>query len=344
MRIVLLDKEDFSYEDLLNKPLAGAQTAFIELVNAFSEMGHEVSVRNNCVIEYRSKSIDWCNLSNASIPNGDIYIANRSTSLLPLIPAGGKVYFWLHNEGKYLLKRSNLIQLFRYYPILVYSGNYHRSSFWLWWLFQFRIIPYGLSDKFVKKEAINVAPPPKVIFTSNPLRSLEWLVDRWKIIKRSVPQAELYVFSGPITYGTWGNSVAFRMNRVIDYVRANQMHGIVLRDPLPKEKLIDVIRNSRAMLYRGDKAETFCLAVAEVQAMGLPCVVQDLGSMKERVIDGVTGFITKNETDFEHKAIALLTNDILWTKMHCELISNKFYNTWRESAKMFLTYKSKIQL
>ena len=37
------------------------------------------------------------------------------------------------------------------------------------------------------------------------------------------------------------------------------------------------------MLYRGDPGETFCLALAEAQAMGVPAVVQPLGSVAERV-------------------------------------------------------------
>ena len=33
------------------------------------------------------------------------------------------------------------------------------------------------------------------------------------------------------------------------------------------------------MLYKGDPGETFCLSIAEAQALGIPCVVQPIGSL-----------------------------------------------------------------
>lgn len=334
--IVFLDKEDFSHQDINEKPIAGAQTAFIELVKALAKLGHCVCVRNSTIREYKNELIDWQNINAGEVPIGDFYIVNRSTSLLPLVPKGKRIFFWLHNEGKYLLRPSNLKLLMRHYPILVFSGKYHRSSFLLWFLFRWRIIPYGISNNFLINNTQSTAPSPKVIFTSNPLRSLDWLVDRWKVIHTQVPAAELHIFSGSSTYGAWGNSVRHRMQKVLDYVEDNREYGIFLRDPIKKDDLINELKSCRAMLYRGDKAETFCLAVAEVQVMGIPCVVQDLGSMKERVIDGITGFVTKSDQEFEEKSISVLTDDALWLQLNSSLHKNKYYFTWSEAAQMFI--------
>lgn len=334
--IVFLDKWDFSYQDIDEKPLAGAESAFIELVKAFARLGYHVSVRNHCAKGYKDVSIDWQNLSTTKVPDGDFYIVNRTAALLSLVPKGKKVFFWLHNHGKYLLRLSSLKLLFRYYPILVFSGKYHRSSLAIWFLFRYRIIPYGIGTIFLSAERSDSAPGPKVIFTSNPLRSLDWIVDRWKIISARVPGAELHVFSGPTTYGTWGSQVASRMERILDYVRASGKYGVILREPLQKNKLIAEIKTSRAMLYRGDKAETFCLAVAEVQAMGIPCVVQNFGSMRERVMDQKTGFVTSSDKKFEEMAVQVLTDDNVWKKMNATLIEGKYYSTWEQSAQLFI--------
>ncbi|WP_276373575.1 glycosyltransferase [Chryseolinea sp. H1M3-3] len=334
--IVFLDKEDFSFQDINEKPLAGAQSAFIELVQAFRESGFYVIVRNNCLRPYTDASLDWQHFSVSEIPKGDLYIVNRSTSLLPLVPKGKKILFWLHNEGKYLVSPVNLKSLIRRYPTLVFSGLYHRSTFPLWFLFRHRVIPYGISTKFLHfKKAVTPARP-KVIFTSNPLRSLDWLMERWKVIHAKVPKAELHVFSGPATYGSWGNSVADRMKKVLDQVKSYESHGVILREPIRKDKLVEEIKTSRSMFYRGDKAETFCLAIAEVQAMGLPCVVQDLGSMKERIVNGVTGFVTTSDKEFEDRAIAILSDDKLWMEMNQALITGVYYKTWKQSAEMFM--------
>ena len=72
----------------------------------------------------------------------------------------------------------------------------------------------------------------------------------------------------------------------------------------------------RPHFYRGDLNETFCMAVAEAQALGVPAVVQALGSLTERVQDGVTGFVAADEESFAQRAIALLTDDALWREQH----------------------------
>lgn len=335
--IVILDKEDFSFNDLIEKPLAGAQSAFIELVKAFAGLGHYVVVRNNCNYEHFEENIDWRHIGKGVvIPGADLFIVNRSISLLSIPPRGARVLFWLHNDARYLLRVKNLFQLTFRYPIIIFSGQYHRSTFPIWFLFRTCIIPLGISDCFVVSKHTFKAPKPKVIFTSNPLRSLHWLIDRWRNIRKSVPDAELHIFSGASTYGSWGKSVVLMINKVLDYVKGNQHLGIILHDPLPKSLLVEEISKSRAMLYRGDKAETFCLAVAEAQALGLPCVVQDLGSMKERVFNGLTGFVTKNDEEFEQKAIFILTEDHTWIKLNKYLLDTPHYLKWQQVGNMFL--------
>ena len=90
------------------------------------------------------------------------------------------------------------------------------------------------------------------------------------------------------------------------------------------------------MLYRGDKAETFCLAVAEAQAFGLPAVVCNLGSMNERVIHNKTGFIAQNDNEFVNYALKVLTDDQLWMSMHHHAIEQGRQLTWRKSARAFM--------
>ena len=58
------------------------------------------------------------------------------------------------------------------------------------------------------------------------------------------------------------------------------------------------------------------MAVAEAQALGVPAVVQNLGSMFERVQSGVTGFVAGDEQSFAQHAIALLRDDALWRQQH----------------------------
>ena len=76
-----------------------------------------------------------------------------------------------------------------------------------------------------------------------------------------------------------------------------------------RQDLIAAMRASRVMLYLGHKSESFCIAAAEAQALGVPAVFAPVTALPERVIDGVTGFVRADESEFAERAVALLTDD-----------------------------------
>ena len=103
--------------------------------------------------------------------------------------------------------------------------------------------------------------------------------------------------------------------------RAAHTPGVVLRGPQPRAVLAESYARARAMLYLGDPGETFCLALAEAQACGLPCVVTPLGAVAERLPDGVVagdakGSVAETDEAFAAAAIRLLRDDAAWTAQH----------------------------
>ncbi len=112
-----------------------------------------------------------------------------------------------------------------------------------------------------------------------------------------MPNAELHVFAGWKTYGACVLSVKKRMQIEIDYAALFASSNVIIREVIPKTLLFEEMRNGRSIFYRGDSAETFCLAMAEAQALGLPAVVCDLGSKKERVEHEVTGFVARSDDE-----------------------------------------------
>jgi glycosyltransferase involved in cell wall biosynthesis len=224
-------------------------------------------------------------------------------------------------------------------PIIVFSGEYHASTLPFFIPTGKRlIIPLGLSDQVMNLERdYQLIPLPKVFFTSNPIRSLRWLVDLWvQYINPVIPEAELHIFSSWKTYGKWGESVKERMKQEMDYVSGFSKAKVIIRDVVPKNDLFNEMLNGRAIFYKGDKAETFCLAVAEAQALGLPAVVTDLGSMKERVIHGITGYVAQSEMDFIRFVKEVLTNDRIWINMSVKSREIGKFLTWQRSAESFL--------
>lgn len=337
-RILMVDKADFSYLDLERRPLGGTMHGFISLVRAFEQLGHHVTVRTRSREQYKTSYVEWKHLDE-SINNRhfDIFIVNRFPRLFNLFPSVPNKVLWMRNTGKYLFRIESITQIIKHWPKFVFTSQYHKSTYPRFMPGGKRfIIPHGLDQDLISRN-ISHATSRKIAFTSNPLRGLSWLIDVWvKRIHPAVPDAELHLFVSHKTYGAWGESVKHLMEPVIEKIKNASHYNVVLRDPLPKEQLLKEISSYRGMFYKGDPAETFCFAIAEAQALGLPCVVQDLGCMRERVVHGQTGFIEGNEADFANRCIEILRNDRLFDSLRENSIQVSKSLSWENTAKKFL--------
>src|SRR5439155_2125505 len=112
--------------------------------------------------------------------------------------------------------------------------------------------------------------------------------------------------------------------------RADRLAGSGVRRfaPIGRAGMAAALSEARVMLYRGDPGETFCLALAEAQAMGVPAVVEPLGSAGERVIDGATGRVAGDDDAFAAAAIAGLRNDALWRQWHLAALAKQGGPRW----------------
>ena len=327
----------FDGDTLLQGPLGGAETAFVSLAEALAKRGHDVFVYNMCKAPMERNGVMWKPLKDRLPEAADLYIANRGDKLIQLVPKARSRVFWIHNPAQYLNKWRYWRKLLRWQPIIVFSSKFHSKSIApLMPSGGLITIPYGISDVFLNAK-ISVPPPsPHVAFTSSPLRSLGWLLDLWASeIKPGIPEAQLHVFSSPKTYGAHGDARSGAMNEVLNRAARMSEEGVVLRKPLSKADLAEALAGFRAMLYRGDPGETYCLAVGEAQAVGLPAVVQNIGCVSERVINGETGFVALNDIEFVSYSTAILTDDTLWRRLHTSALERQRSYSWDNAAEAF---------
>ncbi|MDE2228658.1 MAG: glycosyltransferase family 4 protein [Alphaproteobacteria bacterium] len=319
-----------------SSPLGGAEAAFVSLAEALAERGHRVRAFTNCAASFTHKGVAWAPVSQAMPDTADLYIANRGDRLIGRVPNACTHVFWVHNPGAYLKKLRYVRALWRWRPVVVAIGDYAGRTVPRWLPKRaLVVIPYGLADAF-RHATERPAPPPVAIFTSNPLRGLDWLLDIWiDLIQPMVPKAELRIYAGPAVYGAAGAKHAEAMARVLDRAAALADQGVRRLAPLPRAALVEALQQARVMLYRGDANETYCAAVAEAQALGVPAVVTPLGSLPERVKDGVTGVIARDDAAFAAAAVRLLTDDDEWRRMHTAALAQQRGLSWRDVAIRF---------
>lgn len=342
-RIVLADDGiAFDGQTPEKGPLGGAESAFVSVAEALARRGHSVLAATNCAAALTHKGVEWRPIASGLPDEADLYIANRGDRLLTLVPRARQTAFWIHNPARYLLKARYLWKLWRRKPAIVFIGSYHAATYPAWAPAGRRVvIPYGIDDRFRTVQPAPVPPRPRAVFTSNPLRGLDWLIELWvSRIHPAVRKAELHIFSGAATYGAAGDAKAGQMKLILDFARRMAECGIVVREPVPKSVLAAELAGFRVFTYRGTADETFCAAAAEAQAAGVPGVVCSIGSLPERVINRTTGFVVsaapdRDEDEFVAATVKLLTDDGLWSRMQTAALARQRSRGWDEAAAEF---------
>jgi glycosyltransferase involved in cell wall biosynthesis len=335
MATVVMADDGIAFDGVMAEegPLGGAETAFVALAEGLARRGHEVGVWNHCHAALSHKGVSWAPFAGGVPTACDLYIGNRGHRVIGLVRQAGRRLFWLHNPAGYLKKPRNLWRLAWYRPTLVATGPYHATTIPRWLpCGGHEIIPYGILDQF--REAPPREPPrPRAIFTSNPLRGLDWLLDLWVArIAPAIPQAELHIYAGGAVYGL---PAVPRMDEVLARADMLAAFGIRRFAPVGRNELTTALLGARVMLYRGDPGETFCLALAEAQAMGVPAIVKPLGSAGERIIDGKTGRVAQDDDGFAAAAVGVLRDDELWRRWHLAALARQRGLSWDTVAARF---------
>lgn len=319
-------------------PLGGAETAFVALAEALAARGHRVAAFTTSTTSLTHKGVAWAPLASGVPASCDLYIGNRGHRAIGLVAGARRRLLWLHNPARYLKKPRMAGRIAWYRPTVVTTSRYHASTVPGWLICGGReVIPYGVLERFRHAQPREPGPP-RAVFTSNPLRGLDWLLELWVgRIRPAVPAAELHIYGGVAVYHGAMAKHADRIEAVLARADALADHGVRRHPPVGRAALAEVLGAARAMLYRGDPGETFCLAVAEAQAMGVPAVVTPLGSLGERVADGESGRVVVGDDAFVEAAIAVLRDDAVWRRWHRGALATQRGLSWDEVAQRYET-------
>jgi len=337
--IILADKTlryDGTY--LEKKPLGGTESSVIQLARELARRAHAVTVYTNCDGAIEHEGVLWKPLSGPRPESCDLYIAVHQPELLGFVRRPKRRALWVIWPVNQLKHYKKIWRAWWYRPIPVLA-SLHQARMYSPFLPRRNpqiVIPLGLPDDVRGHPPLSSPPPPRAIFTSRPTLNLKGLVEIWaqRILPR-VPDAVLDVYgvhdleAGRDAWQAWeGKYLPAGVTPAVK--RSVEVHPSVSR-----KALIEANRASRVLLYLGHKAEAFCLAVAEAQALGVPAVVGPVAAVPERVIDGVTGFHHADPQKFADAAVAVLTDDALWRRQHEAALRQRHGISWAEAAGRF---------
>ncbi len=312
----------FSGETMRTASIGGIESSLVQLAEALARRGHDVAVFNGVRSERREYGVKWRPIEEAGeFARRDIGVAVASPKAFRSTSFRSHI-FWLHNpiKSSRIIRRGEVWPLLRTRPLIVVLGPYHASRLPKWLPSQgTAIIHHGIHVDFFRTEPARVAPPPRAIFTSQPYRGLDWLLDLWLEVKRRVPAATFDVFA-PKTQQAAANAARDALDGI-------SFSGSIARPALARE-----LRGARVHLIPGHRDETYCLAAGEAIASGVPIVTLGIGSLSERVKDGQTGFVARSKDEFIARTAALLSDDKLWRAMHRACLADASLTSWDERA------------
>jgi glycosyltransferase involved in cell wall biosynthesis len=326
MKICFLDKTTFEYDfnDKHSPLLRGAETILINLSKSISLLGHEVFVFNNCRKSIKSNNYHWNSINELINKSNyfDVAITNADANLLNLVNAKKKIVlsYSLQPIEKFIRKKQ-LFAYIKHRPKIFLLGNYHKKKrSILLSLFGSEIYTPGIDNIFIESKIKFPKYSNQAIFTSRSDRNLNILLEIWN--NYIMPKTANYKLL--ITPNNEDEKFLKKKN-------------IYFRKMNLQSNLINDLLSSKMMLVPGHKAELFCLAAEEARELCLPIVTLGVGSLKERVEHGRTGFIAKNYSEFAQYTLDLFEQDDLYNNLVKNLLELRGSKSWLNSAKNFLS-------
>ena len=323
MKICFLEntKFEYSYKDVHTSKLRGAENILINITQHLTQLGHDITVYNNCDIGTHKGNSNWFNINQIDKKSNTIFdlaVSNGDTRLLNKVHAKKYIVFSYSLQSiEKFLRKGQLYPYLKYKPTYFLIGNYHKKNrSKLISLFGVRILQLGIDDKFLNANIPNHVRENNAIFTSRGDRNLDLLID------------------------IWDNQIFPEFNKgklfVTPYNNVKEHNNIFIRDMGSRDDLIKDILKSKILLIPGHKAELFCLAAAEAQELCLPIVTLGIGSLYERVEHNINGFIANNKKQFADYTIELFKNDSLWLKLHNNMILQRGKLNWANCTNDFI--------
>ncbi len=316
----------FTLADRGRGAIGGIETATIELAHALAARGHRVVVATRR--EGGPQDVDGVlnvALDDARNHGADLVASSNDPRPLLAAPAGARRVLWLHNPMaiEKAARRGWLVPILRLRPDAVFVGTQAAGAMSRLLPFARRVVvPHGVGAAF------RAAPPSdgstrRFVFASQRQRGLAPTLRAWRAEPAlRAAGAELHVFG----------TAAAEMG-LSDAEAAGA--GLHFHPRADQAALAGAYATARAMLYPGAPDETFCLAAAEAQAMGLPLVTRGIGALAERVRHGIDGLLADTDAALMAHAARLAVDDALWRTLHAGALLQREALTWDRAAVLW---------
>ena len=296
--------------------LGGIESTNLALARALVRRGVQVVLATR-----RSGTVERDGVLNIPLAEvrrheADVVVSSNDPRPLRDFPDAKRIV-WVHNpiNLEKALRKGYLLPVLSLRPEAVFVGSLAASA--MSPVFRYRrrrVIPHGIAPAFREPEPTRGATRD-FVYASQPQRGLERVLAVWRNAPGVIASgARLHVFGS-------------------DYPASPDETGAVVFHPrVGASALAAFYARARAMVCPGSIDETFCLAAAEAQAMGLPVITSGIGALFERVQHGVNGLIAPSDRDFADAIVQVAENEALWSQLSAGALLQREALTWERAA------------
>lgn len=296
--------------------LGGIESTNIALARALARRGWAVTLATRRTGSVERDGVLNVPLAEAGRHPADAVVTSNDPRPLRDFPDARRIV-WVHNpiNLEKALRKRYLLPILALRPDAVFVGSIAAASMSPVFAYRRRrVIPHGIALAFREPEPTR-GTGRDFVYASQPQRGLERVLALWRTVPAIAANgARLHVFGS-------------------DYPASTDTGGPVVFHPrVGAAALAAFYARARAMVCPGSVDETFCLAAAEAQAMGLPVITAGIGALSERVQHGVNGLIAPTDRDLAEAIVQVAGNDAVWSALSAGALLQRTALTWDRAA------------
>lgn len=301
---------------------SGTLSSVLYVARGLAEMGHDVTICGPQESEAKDSQINFENTKDdfefvkfSKNRNPDIIVVvGHASEILSCsrLPAR-KVFYWAHNwiNIKARVRDCRKGRLDK----IIYVSRYHFIKSVFRRIFDFTSIKYMTwvhnpmyLDLYTNVRNSKKSNSLNISFLSFPSKAkgLPEVISIFNRIYQYDNSAKLHIFGSSELYNSSLTGYGECHDLLID--DNNEVRpGIVLHGTVGKTELISILQDSDLAISGLTGTETFCLALSEAMACGVPALSLNKGGQIDFIVDGFNGFLCRNTVDAELKILNYLS-------------------------------------
>lgn len=296
----------FNGESIKNKPIAGSETAVIQMAKNFKELGWNVHVFCNTEYEGFFDNVGYYEFNK--VKDGiksickdlgkpiDVFVSSRSINPFkenrPSKNLVKRTVLWMHDMPTDLF--NDLPKALPNIDIIFFISKFQAQEYQKYFnnsipKEKIVITRNGIDpERFVVKGDWNKRKG-KCIYTTTPFRGLDVLMGIWPKIHEQEPRAELHVYSDMSIYGQQNHP---DLQKIFDYGKGiADKYNIHFHKPVTQDELAQVMLEADLMVYPNHFPETSCITAMESITAKTPIITSKFGALPETIEDGKDGIL-----------------------------------------------------